>query len=64
MTVGGFVDVNELIKLDISIIEGLYIATSEDLPGLFVADRNIIDLFNEIPEVIKAIKHEIRKNKA
>ena len=52
-----------LIKIDLAIQDGLYVATSEDLPGLFVADRNIIDLFSEIPEVIKAIHKELFKNK-
>ena len=48
----------ELIRVDISIKEDIYIATSEDLLGLFVADKNLIDFVNEIPEVIKAIYKE------
>lgn len=46
------------IKVEIYIKEGIYLATSKDLPGLFVADRNFIDFINEIPEVIKAIYKE------
>ena len=50
-----------IIKIDIAIKDGVYIATSEDLLGLFVVDKNIIDLFNEIPEVINAIHKELLK---
>lgn len=61
MSIKGTEAVSELVKIDISIKEGVYIATSEDLLGLFVADRNIIDLFNEIPGVIEAIHKEEQK---
>lgn len=49
---------SELVKVDISIKEGMYIATSEDLLGLFVVDINLMAFVNEIPEVIKAIYKE------
>ena len=54
--IGG--EIMPAIKINISIEDGLYMATSDDLPGLFVADKNIIDLFNEIPAVIKALYKE------
>lgn len=53
---------SELVKIDIAIREGVYIATSKDMLGLFVADTNITDLFNEIPGVIEAIHKEEQKS--
>jgi len=50
--------VKELVKVDISTKDGMYIATSKDLLGLFVAERNIMDFVSEIPEIIKAIYKE------
>ncbi|MFC1659677.1 hypothetical protein ACFL0U_03870 [Pseudomonadota bacterium] len=44
----------DLITVDISKRDGIYIATSETLAGLLVAHRDIIVFINEIPKVIKA----------
>lgn len=49
------------IKVDIRIHDGLYIATSEDMLGLFVVARCITDLIEEITEVIVAINKETER---
>lgn len=53
---------SQKIRINISMRDDLYIATSEDLLGLFVADKNIIELFKEIPQTIKAIENETRRD--
>jgi len=48
-------DYSKIITVDLSQTLDIFLATSEDLKGLYVCDRDIVELFKEIPNVIKVI---------
>lgn len=46
---------SEVFRVEIAEGDGLFIAQSKDLPGLFVADKTLDAVVNSIPGVIKVI---------